>query len=196
MLSISRREMYGKAKTGAVAGIAGGIVLLASFFGIDSTLNLPPGSFYMMVGLAVGLHGIPAIIFGGMAHMLVAATIGAVFCMCSTMHPALYLRSVKKGVFAGGITGLEAYAIFFMPITLYVMIPIIDTASSVTSGPEYLAVSVLKTHLETIIWGALILHIIYGLVMGLFSGIILHKGYERIPRKSLYELESESMPAT
>ena len=197
MLSISRHEMYGKAKAGSVAGIAGGVALLASFFGIDSSLNLPPGSFYMMVGLSVGLHGMPAILFGVMAHMLTAATIGAVFCMCSAMHPALYLRSIKKGIFAGGITGLEVYAIFFMPITLYVMIPTIDTStSSVASGQEYLAVSALKAHLGTIIWGALVLHVIYGAVMGFFSGLILHEDYRKIPRKSLYELESESMPAT
>ena len=197
MMPISRHEMYGKAKAGSVAGIAGGVALLASFFGIDSSLNLPPGSFYMMIGLAVGLHGIPAILFGSIVHMITAATIGAVFCMCSALHPALYLRSIWKGVFAGGVTGLEVYAIFFMPITLYLMIPALDAAtSSAVSGQEYLAVSVLKAHLGTIIWGALILHVLYGIVMGFFSSTILHDDYKKIPKKSLYELESESMPAT
>ena len=197
MMPMSRHEMYGKAKAGSVAGIAGGVALLASFFGIDSSLNLPPGSFYMMIGLAVGLHGIPAVLFGSAVHMVTAATIGAVFCMCSVLHPALYLRSIWKGVFAGGVTGLEVYAIFFMPITLYLMIPALNAAtSSVVSGQEYLAVSVLKAHLGTIIWGALILHVLYGAVMGFFSGLMLHEDYKKIPRKSLYELESESMPAT
>ena len=197
MMPMSRHEMYGKAKAGSVAGIAGGVALLASFFGIDSSLNLSPGSFYMMIGLAVGLHGIPAILFGSIVHMVTAAAIGAVFCMCSALHPALYLRSMWKGVFAGGVTGLEVYAIFFMPITLYLMIPALNAAtSSAVSGQEYFAVSVLKAHLGTIIWGALILHVLYGAVMGFFSGLILHEDYKKIPRKSLYELESESMPAT
>ncbi|MDE1845497.1 MAG: hypothetical protein KGI10_09265 [Thaumarchaeota archaeon] len=197
MMPISRHEMYGKAKAGSVAGIAGGVALLASFFGIDSGLNLPPGSFYMMIGLAVGLHGIPAILFGSIVHMVTAAAIGAVFCMCSVLHPALYLRSMWKGVFAGGVTGLEVYAIFFMPITLYLMIPALNAAtSSAVSGQEYLAVSVLKAHLGTIIWGALMLHVLYGAVMGFFSGIMLQEYYKKIPKKSLYELESESMPAT
>jgi len=197
MMPISLHEMYGKAKAGSVAGIAGGVALLASFFGIDSSLNLSPGSFYMMIELAVGLHGIPAILFGSIVHMVTAAAIGAVFCMCSVLHPALYLRSMWKGVFAGGVTGLEVYAIFFMPITLYLMIPALDAAtSSAVSGQEYLAVSVLKAHLGTIIWGALILHVLYGAVMGFFSGMMLHEDYKKIPKKSLYELESESMPAT
>jgi hypothetical protein len=187
--------MYGKAKAGAVAGIAGGVALLASFFGIDSSLNLPTGSFYMMIGLAVGLHGIPAILFGSVVHFVTAATIGAVFCMCSALHPALYLRSIWKGIFAGGVTGLEVYAIFFMPITLYLMIPAL-TSSPAMSGQEYLAVSVLKAHLGTIIWGALVLHVLFGAVVGFFSGTILHDDYKKIPKKSLFELESESMPAT
>lgn len=197
MTPISLREMYGKAKVGSVAGIAGGTALLASFWGIDSSLNLPPGSFYMMIGLAVGLHGMPAILFGGIAHMVTAATIGAVFCMCSILHPMLNLRSIRKGIFAGGVTGLEVFAIFFMPITLYVMIPTIDAAtSSIASGQEYLAVTAIKAHLDVIIWGALVLHVIYGAVMGFFSGMVLHEDYKRIPKKSLHELESESMPAT
>jgi hypothetical protein len=59
-------------------------------------MNLPPGRFCMMVELAVRLHGMPASVFGSIDHMLVAATIGIVFCMCSTMHQILYLRSILQ----------------------------------------------------------------------------------------------------
>jgi uncharacterized sodium:solute symporter family permease YidK len=54
----------------------------------------------MMIGLAVGFHGTVATLIGGIVHMATAATIGAVFCMYSVLHPALYLRSIGKGVFA------------------------------------------------------------------------------------------------
>src|SRR5581483_127612 len=198
MISISRHEIYGKARAGSVAGIAGGFALLVSFFGIDASLNLPPGSFYMMIGLAVGFHGMSAIVFGGLIHMLTAATIGAVFCMCSILHPILNLRSIWKGIFAGGVTGLEVYAIFFLPITLYIMIPTIDSVigQSLVSEQERLAVTVIKAHLDTIIWGALILHVIYGAVMGFFVGMVVHDDYKKMPKKSLFDLESASMPAT
>lgn len=197
MISVSRQEIYGKAKAGAVAGIVGGFALLISFFGIDASLSLPPGSFYMMIGLAVGLHDVSAVIFGGMIHMLTAATIGAVFCMCTIMHPLLNLRSIWKGIFAGGVTGLEVYAIFFVPITLYVMIPTIDSAagSSFVSEQERLTVTVIQAHLDMIIWGALVLHVIYGAVMGFFVGMIVHDDY-KVRKKSMLDLESESMPAT
>ena len=179
-------KIYRAAKVGIVAGLIGGFVILVSFFAIDALIVAPAGTFYMMVGLAIGLHDMPAIVFGFIAHMLTAVTIGVLFCICSTLHPLLHLRSVWKGIFAGGVTGLEVYAIFFMPITLYVMFPTIDSlvsgvGLSTLTIQEHVAVSVLETKLDTIMWGALVLHVLFGSVMGLFSGIMLHKEY-KIPK--------------
>ncbi len=195
MRSITRQEIYGKAKAGTVAGLVSGFALFVSFFGIDSQLRAEPGTFYMMIGLAVGLHGTPATIFGFISHMLTAATIGAVFCVCSLLHPMLNLRTVWKGIFAGGITGLEVYAIFFMPITLFLIMPTMYTANPAMTSDELAVVGVIKSHITMIMWGALVLHILYGTIMGLFSGMIIHEDY-KIPKKTAYDLESESMPAT
>jgi hypothetical protein len=182
MRSITRQEIYRKAKVGTMAGLIGGFAIIASFIAIDSQIGTPPGTFYMMIGLAVGLHGMPATIFGFIAHMLTAATIGAVFCVCSLLHPILNLRTVWKGIFAGGITGLEVYAIFFMPITLFLIIPTIDAASNATNSAltheEQAIVTVLKAHLSMIMWGALVLHLLYGSAMGLFSGMIIREDYK------------------
>lgn len=200
MRSISVQEIYGKAKVGTVAGLVGGFALFVSLFGIDSQLGVAPGTFYMMLGLAVGLHDMPAIVFGFMAHMLTAATIGALFCVCSILHRVLYITSVWKGIFAGGVTGLEVYAIFFIPITLFLMVPtidstIIDGSNTVVSAYERGAVTVLRANLDLIMWGALVLHVLYGSIMGLFSGMILHEDY-KIPKKKATDIESESMPST
>ena len=200
MKIISRQEIYGKAKVGTVAGLVGGFALFASLFGIDSQLGVAPGTFYQMLGIAIGLHGMPAIVFGFMAHMLTAATIGAVFCVCSTLHRVLNLTSIWKGVFAGGVTGLEVYVIFFMPITLFLMVPtidstIIDGSQSIVTAQERMAATVLKENINLIMWGALMLHVLYGSIMGLFSGMVLYEDY-KIPKKTVSEQESESMPDT
>ena len=200
MKLISRQEIYGKAKVGTVAGLVGGFALFASLFGIDSQLGVAPGTFYQMLGIAVGLYGMPAIAFGFMAHMLTAATIGAVFCVCSILHRVLNLTSIWKGIFAGGVTGLEVYVIFFMPITLFLMMPtidstIIDGSMSVVTAQERMAATVLKENINLIMWGALMLHVLYGSIMGLFCGMILHEDY-KIPKKTVSERESGSTPAT
>ncbi|MGI0070339.1 MAG: hypothetical protein ACREAN_08820, partial [Nitrosopumilaceae archaeon] len=107
---ISRNEIYEKGKVGVTAGFLGGIIILLVFVAFDRFIKLDPWDLYTMIGIAVGLHGISATIFGVLAHMLTAMTIGAVFCICSTLHPILHLNTVWKGILGGGVTGLEVYA--------------------------------------------------------------------------------------
>ena len=183
----SSHEIFRKAKVGAAAGVIGGIAIIASLFGIDFYIGAAPGTFYMMIGVAVGLHGMPAIVFGFIANMLTAATIGTVFCVCSTLHRILNLTSLRKAIFAGGVTGLEVYAIFFMPITLFLMVPSIDSTIVSSGGAiiqEQATASVLKANLVAIMWGALALHVFYGSVMGVFCGMMLYEDY-RSPTKKI-----------
>jgi hypothetical protein len=187
-----KQGIYQKAKVGIITGLIGGFAIILSFFAIDSSIGAPLGSFYAMIGLAVGLHGIGALIFGLVAHMLTAITIGVVFCICSALHPMLNLTSVWKGIFAGGVTGLEVYAIFFMPITLFVVLPTIRYIA-VGSGDTTMAmhdlqmISTLKFNIGLIMWGALALHVLYGSTMGFFSSLVLREDYKipkSIPKKS------------
>ncbi|MGI0102859.1 MAG: hypothetical protein ACREA7_09745, partial [Nitrosotalea sp.] len=113
---VSPREIYEKGKVGVMTGFIGGIMILVAFVAIDSELLFSPWAFYTVIGLSVGLKGLSATLFGVVAHMLTAVTIGAVFCVCSTLHPIFYLNRTWKGILGGGVTGLEVYAIFFMPI--------------------------------------------------------------------------------
>jgi ribose/xylose/arabinose/galactoside ABC-type transport system permease subunit len=72
---------------------------------------------------------------------------------------------------------------------------VIDGSQSVVTAQERMAATVLKENINLIMWGALMLHILYGTIMGLFSGMVIHEDY-KIPKKTSTELESESMPAT
>jgi hypothetical protein len=178
-----QRGIYQKAKVGTITGLIGGFAIVLFFFTIDSSIGAQPGSFYTMIGLAVGLHGISALIFGLVAHMLTAITIGVVFCVCSTLHPLLNLTSVWKGIFAGGVTGLEVYAIFFMPITLFVVLPTIryiavGSADTTVAINDLQLISTLKSNLNLIMWGALALHVLYGSIMGFFSSLVIREEYK------------------
>ncbi len=131
-----------------------------------------------MIGLSFGLHGIQAPIFGVIAHMLAAITIGSVFCLVSALHPVLNITSTWKSVLAGGVTGLEVYAIFFMPITLYLIIPKIHVGLGVThdsmfTADERITFSVLERHIPLIMQGSIAFHVLFGVVMGMYSSIFL-----------------------
>lgn len=198
----SSAEIYRMAKTGCIAGLVGGFALFSSFFWIDSEVGVPFGTFYKMVGMVVGLNGMPAIVFGFFAHMLTAALIGAIFCICSTFHRLLHISGVPKGIIGGVVTGIQVYAIFFMPITLYVMFPTVSAHASglATSDDMNTAKTLLDTS-GTILWGALALHVLYGGVMGLFSSIMLYEDYSMKEKKKekkedWRKSESEHWPFT
>lgn len=205
MWMISRAEVYQKAKTGCIAGLVGGFALFSSFFWIDSEIGVPFGTFYEQVGALVGLDGLSAITFGFFAHMLTAALIGAIFCICSKLHRFLHISSVPKGIVGGVVTGIEVYAIFFIPITLYVMFPMISSQASglyITSDED---MQIAKTLMQTygkILWGSLILHVLYGAIMGLFSSIMMYEEYhmkekgKKEKKEPWKKFESENWPST
>ncbi|TBR08225.1 MAG: hypothetical protein EPO62_07165 [Candidatus Nitrosotenuis sp.] len=202
---ISGHEVYRMAKIGCIAGLVGGFALFSSFFWIDSEVGVPFGTFYKMIGMAVGLHGLSAVAFGFIAHMLTAALIGATFCICSILHKMLHISSVPKGIIAGAITGIEVYAIFFMPITIYVMMPMVaDYASGLyvaTADDLQIAQTLVQTS-DKILWGSLVLHVLFGAIMGLFSSIMLYEDYhmkqkEKKEKKPNWQkFESENWPST
>ena len=200
MISAEIRNM---AKTGAVAGLVGGFALFSSFFLIDSEVGVPFGTFYKMVGMLVGLDGMGAIAFGFITHMATASIIGVAFCVCSTFHRFLRINSIQKGVVGGLVTGIEVYAIFFMPLTIYLMFPMISAqASGLAAAPEgsMIARTLMQTSGE-ILWGAFILHVLYGSVMGLFSSMMLYESFsmkkeKKDKKESWKKLESEYWPAT
>ncbi len=203
---VSRAEIYQMAKTGCIAGLVGGFALFSSFFWIDSEVGVPFGTFYEVVGMIVGLDGFEATTFGFLAHMLTAALIGAIFCICSTLHRLLHISSVPKGIIAGAVTGIQVYAIFFMPITMYVMFPLISAqASGLSASITPQDMQIAKTLMETsdsILWGSLILHVLYGAVMGLFSSMMMYEEYhmkeksKKEKKENWKKFESENWPST
>lgn len=156
ILSFSKR-----AQVGCVAGLVGGFAIFVSIFVIDLSLGAH-GTFYKLVGLALGTKNLEATIVGMVVHMGVAALIGTVFGICSGFHKKLEITSIKKGALGGISTGVAVFLVFFMPITNYIMVPLIKQSQLGTP---------LLENLDSIIVGAAELHIVYGVVMGVYFAI-------------------------
>jgi len=136
VLEIKASEVLGKAKGGVFAGLVGGIALFSSFIGIDAQLEVEFGTFYKMIGISIGLDGVDAIVIGFFAHILTATLIGSVFYAISSLHRTLNIVTVPKGILAGGVTGLVVFALFFMPIHMLIMVPIIESEISQTISSD------------------------------------------------------------
>ena len=184
------RSVFGKAKSGIFAGLVGGFALFSSFIGIDSHLGIEPGTFYKMIGISIGLDGIGAIAFGFVVHMLTASLIGAVFYAISSLHRSLNLVTIPKAILVGGITGLVVFALFFIPIHTLVMVPIVEsiiesgTAPDISQsfGTQTVSLKTLISNTEGLFLGAIILHMLFGMVMGFFCGLMAHEEYSKVRR--------------
>ena len=174
--------VYRHAKFGAFSGLVCGIILYVIFFGIDAQLQLPPGTFYKMIGLLIGLHDSNAIVFGIISHLVTASIIGATFSIGSLIHPSLRISSLPKSILAGSVTGLEVFAIIFMPLTIYVMIPAVTEYANSETGLVSLidkqAAQSLTNQIDIIMWSALIFHIGFGFMLGVILNLLLYPRYK------------------
>ena len=170
-----------RAQIGCVAGLVGGFAIFVSIFVIDLSLGAAQGSFYKIVGLAVGSSGLEATLIGMVSHMLTACLIGTVFGLGSGMHKKLDIYSIKKGAIAGITTGLVVFGVFFVPISLFVIMPIIQ--SSVLVGES----GVLLANSNLIMISSLELHVVFGVVMGAFFAIAV-----QVESKSKFTLSREA----
>jgi hypothetical protein len=155
-----------RAQIGCVAGLVGGFAIFVSIFVIDLSLGAAQGTFYKVVGLPAGITGINATLFGMVTHMLTAALIGTIFGLGSGVNKLLDITSLKKGAIAGIVTSIVVYLVFFMPITSFLIIPLLQS-----NNFELNEANRIVTNLNLVIIGSLELHVVFGVVMGTFFAI-------------------------
>jgi hypothetical protein len=177
MTSPSHLTFSKRAQIGCVAGLVGGFAIFISIFVIDLGMGASQGTFYKVVGLAVGMSGLDATLVGMISHMLTASLIGTVFGLGSGAHRKLDVLSVKKGALAGVITGLVVFGAFFVPISTLLIMPMIQSNGAAVgeAGP-------LLSNTNVIMIGSIELHIVFGAVMGTFFAIAAQQETKKIAR--------------
>ena len=182
-----KSSILSKAKVGAMAGLVGGFALFSSFLAIDAQLDIPNGTFYKTIGIVAGIDSSSAIAFGFLSHMGAAALIGACYSISASIWRAFRIVTVPKGILTGALTGIIVFTIFFLPIHYYVMMPsmiaefnVID--ESRLSVEELGGLYHLLLETDRVLWFSLFLHVLFGVVMGLMTGFILHEDYAKVPR--------------
>ena len=182
-----KNSMWGFAKTGAAAGLVAGFALFSSFLAIDANLGIPNGTFYKTIGIPMGLESGDAIAFGFIVHMGAAALIGACYSMAASIWRAFRIVTAPKGMMTGVLTGVIVFTVFFLPIHTYVMMPSVISEFSVVdesrlSVAELEALHTLLLETDNVLWFALFLHVLYGMILGLMCSFILHDKYANVPR--------------
>ena len=121
-------------------------------------------------------------------HITVAALIGIAFNISASYWRTFRIVTVPKGILTGAVTGAIVFSLAFLPLHTMVMMPILETTLSSTDS----VVSILPEEKEAllelikgndfVLWYSAMLHVLFGSVLGLMSGFLLHDRYRNVPR--------------
>jgi hypothetical protein len=121
-----------------------------------------------MIGIAFGVDSSYAVYVGFLLHMITGVIIGVIYSTLSQNIKILYITSVYKGVGTGVLTGVVVWAILFLPLNYGLMQPTLQNMLNTLNptSSEYLMAKQLLDLSNVIVLGSLVLHIVFGGVMG------------------------------
>jgi hypothetical protein len=180
---------------GLTAGFVSSIAISGLLLLVEKSVSLPVGTFYIMLSSAFvqshGYYSIDNIIFGFALHLITGSVIGLVMCTPFIVLKGKSLGSLQKYAVGYGLGfGFALWSFFFIPITLWIILPILDASQDKTIIQEVPAqvdvmfsTDKLAILLDRIMIGAIAFNMFYGLLVAIMI-------------KSLFEyrLKKESAP--
>lgn len=163
-------------KDGIVAGQAAAWAIFGLFLSVDATLVTPPGTFYKMIGMALGQGPATDVYTGFLLHMITATIIGIIYTTISKSVKKLYIGSVFKGLGTGIITGVAVWGVLFLPLHFAVMQPMLQGIAADPQSPNFELATKLVQLSTTIVSGSLALHVLFGGVMGFVGRLATSSG--------------------
>jgi hypothetical protein len=171
----SELTLLGSVRSGTVSGLVAAWAIFGMILAVGAQLGLPPGTFYQMVGVSLGIDAEwPAIYLGFVMHMITGALIGIVYMIISDRVRKLRTDSSTLKAFATGVaTGIAVWAVLFVPLHFFLMQPTLQNMllTSPPGSPEQLTSERLLQMSDSILYGALVIHFVFGGVLGFMARI-------------------------
>ncbi len=155
-MSILRSNM----KYGILAGHIAAWSIFGLIFAVDLLMRLEAGTFYSVIGLALGANMPVALYMGFFLHMLTGTVIGLLFGYLTTIIKSFNITSIPKAFGLGILTGILSLLILFLPITVFAVEPALPEISAALGQSGLLEMT------PAILTGAIGMHIIYGGILG------------------------------
>lgn len=167
--------MLGSLKSGTVCGLVAAWAIFGMILAVGAQLGLPPGTFYQMVGVSLGINAEwPAIYAGFVLHMITGAIIGIVYMIVSDRVRQLRTDSSTFKAFATGVTtGIVVWAVLFIPLHSFLIEPTLQNMllTSPAGSLMHLTAERLIQMSDSILYGALAIHFVFGAILGLIARI-------------------------
>lgn len=164
---------------GLTAGFISSIAISGLLLLVEKSVSLPVGTFYIMLSSAFSqfqdYYVIDNIIFGFILHLITGSIIGLVMCIPFIVLKDKSLRYLQKYAVGYGLGfGFALWSFFFIPITLWMILPILDASQDKTIIQEVPAqvdvmfsTDKLAMLVDRIMIGAIAFNMLYGLLVAI-----------------------------
>lgn len=164
---------------GLTAGFVSSIAISGLLLLVEKSISLPIGTFYIMLSSALiqsqDYYSTDNIIFGFLLHLITGSVIGLVMYIPFIVLKDKSLRSLQKYAVVYGLGfGFALWAFFFIPITFWIVLPILDASQDKTIIQEVPAqvdvmfsTDKLATLVDRIMIGAIAFNMLYCLLVSI-----------------------------
>jgi NADH dehydrogenase len=154
-----------------VGAIIGALTMVIPKTIFEVEMGLPYYLSWIAFGHVLGVYSSASVIVGIGIHLVTAISIGIVVGIFLYKTGILNISKVSNGLLYGLISGLAIFLIFFMPVQEFVLNPqIISTIMEMDKSMSLAqAAHQISHNLVTIMIGSIIMHIVFGITLGLVS---------------------------
>ena len=156
-----------------IGSVVGAIFMILAKMILDPLTGIPYEITWIAFGHLLGVLSPPssAILAGITIHMITALSIGIAIGVFLYKTNILIISKLSNGILYGLFAGSVVYIVFFIPVYESVLTHEIASTLNTVEGVEY-AAEYLARNFFTIMIGWLIIHLAYGVIVGVVSSLL------------------------
>ena len=178
---------------GLIAGFVSSLAISGLLLLVEKAISLPIGTFYLMISSTFiesqDYYSLDKIIFGFILHIIAGSIIGLIMCIPFIVFKDKYVRSIQRYAVPYGLGfGFALWSVLFIPITLWIILPILDASQERTVIQEVPAqVDVMFTTdrvamlVDRIMIGAVAFNMLYGLLAAIIIKTLYEESLKNVP---------------
>jgi hypothetical protein len=169
---------------GLIAGAISSLCVSSLILLTEKVIGIPVGTFYLIIIDAL-LHSsstsVSYVAYGFILHIVTGTLLGFIIAIPFLRNKQYSLKLTKYSELYGSIFGFVIWAIFFVPISLMVVLPEISQISMVIlqQTPTGIVSGINTNSLQETVWETIVLALPFNVFYGLVVGIIIKSFNEK-----------------
>lgn len=182
---------------GLIAGAISSLCVSSLILLTEKVIGIPVGTFYLIIIDAL-LHSsstsVSYITYGFILHIVTGTLLGFIIAIPFLRNKQYSVKLTKYSELYGSIFGFVIWTIFFVPISLMVVLPEISQISMVIlqQTPTGIISGINTNSLQATVWETIVLALPFNVFYGLVVGIII-KSFNKKYVSHLTSIESNTL---